>query len=393
MSRRSALVLITGGGITLAAGSGAFFSARGDRPFQIGSAGDDAALLQIELHSPSGQSGDTVDLMELTNGFDETLDMISVEVASTSQGNVHISNINPPSSLQEGQSGIVTGELDCQGIGQSVDVVLSITASGPQDSFEGDRTIEVTCIDLDPFSCMDILDMDADYNETGMVSYHNETLEGSLAVDGEGSQVNVDIGNNSVIEGFVRIDGASDAIFNLGNNATVKGAINIHDVATNAILDLANNTVVEGDFCTTADGDVNLNQFRPDSIGRGLRLEAGSNLNGAIEEEVEIGDAVDVSAGHDVNFSFDQNSIVDGPVSADAGSNGNIHVRENAEIHGDVVVDATNDANVSIESNAYIDGDLTVIAGQNANGSVHHQATITGEISVDAGGHNNMSGV
>lgn len=356
-----------GGGILLVAGSGAYFSVVGERPFNIGAADDDLALLRIDLfHGASGSEGDRVDLLELTNRFDNTLTQVDVTIESIHPENVGIEDLEMPGSLEPGESGVVSGVLeDCSGQ-PPVDVTVGITVLGEEESVDGTRTVEDVRCEIDPvdiMSCDDILGATCAYEESGSARIENDR-DGSVCIDGENGPISVDTATNIVIDGFLRIVDAGNVDFNLGNNATIHGATNLYQATGDIDATLGNNSFVEGEFCVTCGGNMDVDVRPPQHpevdhrVGGDLKLNAGDDL-----------DLLDVG----------NNVIIEGSVTVHANGSAEVIVRENAEIHGDVSVDAGPKATVTIGNHAFIDGDLEVSADGDTDVTVRQQAEIGGK--------------
>ncbi len=380
-----------GGGILMVAGSGAYFSVMGQRPFTIGAVDDEFALLGIDRLDPTGSEGERVNLLRLTNGFDNPLTSIDVTVVDIGPPeNLDIVDIETPNSLGPGESDYVSGVLsDCTGQ-PPVPVDLYIEAAGSGESVEGTRTVDVQCevVTFDPYDCHDILDVpraECAYQETGSTTIGTDR-NGEVCITGDGGNAHVDVSNNVAIDGFLRIIDATDIGFTLGNNATVDGAINLHDAGTNVNATLRPNSHVAGDFCASGNQAVTIDiqppSGQPDRayrIGGHFTIESGSNIVADVGNNVEIGERVTVDASGDLNLSVGNNAIIEGSLTGKAGQNANVTISNNAEIHGSVTIETSGDANVTVQNNALIDGDLTVDAGGNANVNVANNAEIRGD--------------
>lgn len=147
VSRRTAIGLLLAGGAGFLGlqGTGAFTAATGERPFTVGTAGDDAALLGINRENPTGEDGETVTLLTLTNQSGDPFNQISVTVRDTGSTRLAITNIESPHQLTSGESGSIEGTLSCTGEVSDVPVELEIDVSGPGGSVTATREIEVSC--------------------------------------------------------------------------------------------------------------------------------------------------------------------------------------------------------------------------------------------------------
>ncbi len=135
------VLLLAGGGAVGLQGTGAFSSILSDRPFNLGTADDDSALLAFQSLDPTGQDGSDVELIRLTNQTENPITTISVNLASSS---ALITSIETPPSLGAGQSGVVTATLSCaEETSEEVDFV--ITTSGSGQSVQLQRSVNVTC--------------------------------------------------------------------------------------------------------------------------------------------------------------------------------------------------------------------------------------------------------
>lgn len=383
-----------GGGVLLVTGSAAYYSVRGERPFNIGAVGDDLALLGIELLNPAGSEGERVDLLELTNGFDAALTDIDVTVESVGPpDNLDIVDIETPDSLPSNQqpdnSGFVTGEIqNCTGQ-PPVPVELYIEVSGGGNSVAGTRVVQVTCevVTVDFYDCHEILDVprsNCEYQESGHTTIGSDR-NGDVCVTGDDEKATISIQNHVDIDGFLRAVDASDIIFEMGNHSMIDGAVNLHDASGSIDATTKNHSYVSGDFCASANLDVDVDIVssgitdREPRVGRHLKVDAGADATVTLHNHTTIEDSAAISAGHKGILDIKNHAIIEGPLNVDSGQNANVTIGNHAEIHGDVTITADGNATVTVENHALIDGDLSVDAGGDAHVDVGHQAEITGD--------------
>lgn len=126
-------------------GTGAFSAVVGDRPFNLATADDQSAVLGITTESPSGQDGDRVDVLTLTNRLGERFDEIEVVAHPAADPSVSLEDIDTPRSLAPGQSRTVTANLACDASVSDVTVELEITVSGPEGTITATRELRLTC--------------------------------------------------------------------------------------------------------------------------------------------------------------------------------------------------------------------------------------------------------
>jgi len=133
ISRRS-LLLLAGAGtasVTGAYTTGAFDAVAGDRSLDIGTAGDNAALLGIDVpddeEKRSGSDSDTVTLFNIRNRFGSAITSIDVEIVDGVDGPVDPNSVGAQSeTLQPGDPGVIEGVLSCdRAIEQTIEVSIS----------------------------------------------------------------------------------------------------------------------------------------------------------------------------------------------------------------------------------------------------------------------------
>lgn len=159
-----ALLLVVGGGVLMLQGTGAFSTVVGDRPFNLGTADDQSAVLGIAVGSPSGQDGDRVDVLTLTNRLSERFDEVEVVAHPAADPSVSLEHIDTPRSLQPGQSRTVTAVLTCDASVTDVPVELDVSVSGPEGSITATREVRLTC-EVKPDDGDDEHDKDKDKDE------------------------------------------------------------------------------------------------------------------------------------------------------------------------------------------------------------------------------------
>lgn len=159
LSRRTALALIGGGGVLAVGASGAFDSLTGERPFQVGTAGDDEALLRLrttEATPPAQEpfrdrqvqfdvtSGATVPLIRVENFVDDRIEFEAVDV-TTNHGELSFAIEQPPSSVVFGGHAVLEAEVECTEDVTNVPFTIKIVATGEAGRVTVSREAYMTC--------------------------------------------------------------------------------------------------------------------------------------------------------------------------------------------------------------------------------------------------------
>lgn len=183
LSRRSlvSLGIIGIGGLGVVSGSAAYSHVTGQRPFDIGSSPDESALLGLDVKQPSGQDGNTVPLLSITNNFNEVIDSISVSVIGAG-GGIGVSEIALPYALDPDEKADVTGTIHCDEDVEKAPVDLQIVAEGAGESIELTRTVYVDCTGVvAPVVAVDLIA--GQHCIAGEVRIENDSSEVTITYD------------------------------------------------------------------------------------------------------------------------------------------------------------------------------------------------------------------
>lgn len=147
LTRRTVIgsLLVGGAGVAGIQGTGAFSSVIGDRGLSVGTTGDETALLGIESKNPSGQDGDVVDLLSLTNHTSTAFTDVTVFMQSTGNPAVGFTGIDTPLTIEPGTTETVQGTLSCERPVSDVAVKLEIAVSGTGVAITAMRSVRVSC--------------------------------------------------------------------------------------------------------------------------------------------------------------------------------------------------------------------------------------------------------
>lgn len=347
VSRRALLAALGLGSIGTASAyeTGAFDAVAGERPFDIATAADGEALLGIEIQKPTGDDGDEVTLLTLTNQFDGPLESISASVASSSSAPVDASRLDVPDQLTAGESAPITAPLACEsGGGASVEVSISITASGPDESVELTRPVPVTCRVPSSGVCDPRSIPPADEGPISEI----RTTEDGVSVDFDAT------------EDDVKITG----------NVTIRGALDISSDDTITVKYRGSGSVREY-FRIAAPNDVELDARNPEITNGPLQIDAGGDATVEIKGKgnANISGGQCVKAGGTATVTL-QNQTIEGDLEVTASA---VDVTlKNTTIEGDLTVevetgeddedgeDAEDSNSVAISGNSTIAGDFRI---------------------------------
>lgn len=300
ISRRLALGLMAAAsavGLGAVLGTGAVERINSIRGSDVGVASDDNALLGVNEKDPTGTDGDTVTLATLTNNFDVTLDTFDVSVISS--GDISLSNIVTPGSIDPDQTGDITADIGCtETVTENVELKISGRGSGLESTVV--RTVSVKCeVDLDPLECEDVWDLTCDYNEGSSLQLDNGTRDGSVCMDNNGD-VSVQLQTGSTIESFLRITSGDNADIQLQEDSIIKGAVAIKacsDVNSVQLQGSSEDTgsEIKGDLCIRAGGSVDIQLQQTSIIGRDLKIDADGDISVSIEGNSEVKGTIDKS--------------------------------------------------------------------------------------------------
>lgn len=348
MTRRSALALIGGGGIMLAAGTGAYSAVSGDRGFDIG-VDEDRALVGIETFTQSGEDGERIDLLTLENNFnhDFTVDRVSITNRPPASVEIEESSLEYPGQLRvTDDPQAISGVLDCQGAA-TADVEVTVELSSEQAGFSATRTASIQCEvpTFDPRDCQDIVGAPCDEETSGSTTIDDDKASGSVCVDGDGRTITVDTENNLSMDGFLLVENATDLTFDTGNQFTIDGAVNLYEITGDITIELGNQPSMAGDFCTSANGDITAD-FGPGNV-----------------PTTEFARDVKLVAGGDIDFVFGENLAINGDLVLEAGGTVDVVLENNTAVDGGVVVDAGNNATIDISTSDVEEDDIDADAG------------------------------
>ena len=194
MNRRTFLL----GGVTAAAGgsallgSGAFSETDSQRRVTIETVGDEDALLQLMYGNRSVECAETVDLIEITNHFDDAITEVNVSYEQD-QTDTSISNLDSPDSLAVGERGTATVDVTCEeGSNRTSTVAISVDVESEENSVEAiHREIEITCQcpDTEEESDSEAGDSDTEEEDSGAEEDDSEIGEGESDSEVEDSDV------------------------------------------------------------------------------------------------------------------------------------------------------------------------------------------------------------
>ena len=364
ISRRQAIGLLGAGGLALVGlqQTGAFDAVIGDRRFSVGTGDDSEALLGMAFPDPiTGQTGETVDIVELTNNAASPFQDIQVFI--TNAPTATFDDLDVPIGLEVGDSATVTGTLDCNGVTGIAEVTLRIIVDDHERlNIDAPRTVTVECAVpvFDPLKCADIADAAADIEaDSPLVMRGEDVKPGHVAMD-EPWDTTIDLGGNAVIEGFLRAESG-----------------------TNLWYDFAAGTpVVEGAVLLIAENDVTYDDRGTSDIWGDLCIRAGTTANVAMRGTTAVGGHIDVEAGQSINMEVANGTVTPGAegIHLSAGGNVVLEITGTSDVEADVHIEADQDINVTLRGNSIIDGDLYHCAGTNFNLNTIGRAEVTGDV-------------
>lgn len=363
VSRRTALVMLAGGGALAIGGVGAYDVVTGDRAFDLGVSPDDDALLGIVPLDPVGEGGETVDVFELHNqGFANRFDTIDVTRTKTGNPNVDIENIQVSPPLEPGEQVTVQGDLVCEAPASNVPITFDITLEGNGQYWNGERTVDVTCevdLDLDPYDCHDVADMDADFNPDSPFIMRGGERDGHTRVEDDGD-VAIELRGNAELHGFLHGDAGTNLGYESTGSPWIDGAVRL-DADGDITVDGSATSEIEGDFCMFSGGNSTVTVSGTMDITRELKIDAGGEVNMTVSGDVIAGDDLRITAGEDVTLKVQGNATITGDMNIIAGGDVDVTFDGNAAtLEGDFCVDADGDFSLQEQGrNAGVQGEVT----------------------------------
>lgn len=261
LSRRTALLLISGGGLMALSGSGAFDNVSANRGFSAGSATDENALLGIRTFDPTYTQKDTSEkILKLLNQTQSSFTDISVSVSSSHS---FLTITETPSSL-----GSTSGwtQINAEATAERTNtspVELTITVGSDANTITATRSIAPTTNLGHPSACpvstgggargpqdgdpnveLNNTEIDGDVSaENGFVNLHKVKVNGNISA---GEEVTISGANNDsyVVCGSIEADG----------NVTIGTHIETGPITSGGDVTIKPNSTVYGDI--DADGDV-----------------------------------------------------------------------------------------------------------------------------------------
>ena len=306
-----------GGSALLVAGAGAYSAVEGQRPFNIGSAPDPDARFGlvpegIEGDPVIGKAGEEVKLFTVENRFGQSLHTFDITETTQSPGGINLENIRvSDGQINPGKEGDILGTLDCPGSGSpELELEVYIDARGDGVSFEGRRTVRVSCEpeEFDPLACGDVFSQGANrYEHTSFDFSGSGSAEDHVYISRDGTYDEQVSGDVTV--GFVLIEADEVNEFVVRGNVGIEGALALN-VDGDVIVDLGGNPGVEGDVCIDAGGNAT--------------LRMGGN---------PVGGSVKISSGGKSTVNFEGNPTIEGDFLIDGGE---INVNGSYSVEGEV---------------------------------------------------------
>jgi hypothetical protein len=212
--RTTSLVLALVAAMLLVSGTLGFSSVTADRGTHVNVADDDSAYVGYDTSAIGDvESGDTVDLVDVTNRFTEGTDLqvtnADIEVTS---GDIEISEANLPDTIPVGESRTITGEVsECSpGASATVQVTINVEGTDVQAEVFGDVEYREFEIDCKP---------QADFVEGDSISV--STISGS----GGDRQVDISLNNPQSVEiSDIAVEPESNNITFTGTTTDIDGS-------------------------------------------------------------------------------------------------------------------------------------------------------------------------
>lgn len=424
ISRRTALLGLAGGaiGATGFFTTGAFESVAGDRPFDIATAGDDTALLGVDIDEPSGRDGERVTLLELTNRFDEPFESVDAEVVSS--GDLTLRDVDVPDFLSPGGSAPITAELSCGQSGQRT-VEIAVTATGAEQSVDLVRSVELTCLDRDrgvcaprelPPGCVDdefppwgSTDCSVVIDTAGEVT---ESIRGGVEIGGAAeiaTNGEVDLTHRGSVTEYLSIDTSDEIDLLMGGGSTIGGALQLSttDEVTATVRGLVGDGLcvdesgeldvsvggggrVDGPVSLTSDDEVSVALNDGASVGP-LSVETSDEINVDATGGSEINGNVDIDTGDELSLTLEGNERVRGDVSITSDEEVDISLAGSSVIEGDVTVETTDEVDIELRGSSSIEGSVTVAAGDDVGIEIRGSSSIGGNATIDTTGEASVS--
>jgi len=369
LSRRALLAALGLGGISTASAyeTGAFDTVAGERPFDIATADDDEALLGVDIQGGTGDDGDPVTLLTLTNRFDGPLESISASIVSPSSVPVDAARLDVPTRLNPGESAPITVPLACSSdAGASVEV--SITASGPDESVELTRSVPVTCQVPSRGVCDPRSIPPAD---EGPVDTIEDTQDG-VSVLLDTAQREVKITGNVTIRGALDISSSGTITVKYRGNASVREYFRI-EAPNDVTLDARNPEITNGPLQIDAGGDatVDINGKGNAGIGGGQCVKAGGSADVTLQNQTIEGDLELTASTVDVTI---KNTTVEGDLTVGLSGEGDDEDGgDDEDSEGD-----EDGSSVTISGNSTVEGDFR-ITGDSEDISVSGCSKVRGQ--------------
>lgn len=384
-----------GGGALGATGfftTGAFDSVAGSRPFDVATSEDDSALLGVDIKDPAGQSGQTVTLLELTNRFDEPFESIDAEVVSAG-GGVTLRNVGTPGYLSPGSSAPITAELSCSTDTQGT-VDVAITVSGPDQSVDLTRSVEVSCASPDRDVCASRTPPGCTVEEfpngktdcsvvVGTVDDVPRRIGGGTRI---GGAVDVTVSDEltTALSGsvgeYLAIDGTDSIEFSTSGGSTVGGVVQLS--SSGSVTATLKGSVGEG-VCVDESGELDVNVGGGGAVDGPLSLASNDEVDVDLTGRATVGD-VSVESTDGVGLTVADGSAIDGDLVIDASGGVGLTLNGDGRVRGDVTITSDSEVTVSLSGSAAIEGDLTVESTDEVDVSLSGSATIDGSVTVSA---------
>ncbi len=412
ISRRSLLILAGVGtaGATGAYTTGAFDAVTGDRSLGVGTAGDDAALLGIDVEERSGVDGDTVTLFELTNRFGSELTSIDAEIVDGVDGPVDPNSLRTPTGLPPGGSGVIEGDLACSGdIERTIQV--SISAASPEQSVDLTRSVTVSCTvpdrgpcaPLTPPGCIDDEFPGWDGTDCSVVidtsGEIEETVGGGVEIGGAvdlTTDDEVDLTVRGTIADYLGIDTSDEIDVLLDGGGSIGGPLQL-TTSDEVTLDIGG--TVGGGVCADESGELDVFVGRGGIVDGELSLASSDEVNVDLDGDASVG-PLSVETLDEVDIDVTDGSEIHGSVDVETSDEVELEMDGNERVRGDVTITTEDEVDVTLSGSSVIEGDLTIETSDevdielNGNSAIEGDVSITteDEVDVDIGGSSTIGG-
>ncbi|MDJ1434269.1 hypothetical protein [Halostagnicola sp. A-GB9-2] len=394
ISRRSLLLLVGTGAVGTAGAytTGAFDLLSADRAFDIGTAVDENALLEIDIEEPSGGDGDTVTLFEVTNRFGSELTSIEAEIVDGVDAPVDPNSLRTPAGLPPGASDAIEGDLSCSGGVGTMEV--SVSASSPEQSVDLTRSVQVSCTrpgqdvcaPRDPPGCTDEnfpawggTDCSVVIHTSGEVS---EQIGGGIDVGGAvdiRTDDEVDVTHHGSVADYFSIDTGAKIELSMGGGATIGGPLQL-STSDEVIANISG--TVGGGFCADEAGELDV------IVGSGGTVDGAMSLGSTDEVTVDLsGDAsvgpLSVETTDEVHIDVSGGSEIDGSVDVDTSDEVMLTMSGNERIRDDVTVTTDDEVNIDLSGSSVIEGNVTVETTDEVSIELKGNSSIEGNVTVE----------